>query len=280
MYRKAFIDRYLKNGFEFDESVSEVDFALDVLFGFSYKDFMLGKTLEKWQITKYQKVLEERLSTRKPIQQIVGQAYFWNKKFFVNEHTLIPRPETEILVQETLALAKEFEYPQILDIGSGSGCIPITLVMENKNITAESVDISVDALEIARKNSLFHNVHDKVDFYISDVFEKVNGQYDIIVSNPPYIPLSDKDTLAVEVRDFDPYNALFTKDEKGIEFYERISVEAKKYLSGYLVFEIGINQSELVQNLLKANGYEDIRVINDYNLIPRIIISRYNFNKT
>lgn len=280
MYRKGFIDRYLKNGFEFDESVSEVDFALDVLFGFSYKDFMLGKTLEKWQITKYQKVLEERLSTRKPIQQIVGQAYFWNKKFFVNEHTLIPRPETEILVQETLALAKEFEYPQILDIGSGSGCIPITLVMENKNITAESVDISVDALEIARKNSLFHNVHDKVNFYISDVFEKVNGQYDIIVSNPPYIPLSDKDTLAVEVRDFDPYNALFTKDEKGIEFYERISVEAKKYLSGYLVFEIGINQSELVQNLLKANGYEDIRVINDYNLIPRIIISRYNFNKT
>ncbi|MBE7704977.1 MAG: peptide chain release factor N(5)-glutamine methyltransferase [Cyanobacteria bacterium SIG29] len=280
MYRKGFIDRYLKNGFEFDEAVSEVDFALDVLFGFSYKNFMLGKTLENWQITKYQKVLEERLSTRKPIQQIVGQAYFWNKKFFVNEHTLIPRPETELLVQETLVLAKEFENPKILDIGSGSGCIPITLVMENKNIIAESVDISVEALEIARKNALFHNVHDRVNFYSSDVFENVTGQYDIIVSNPPYIPLSDKDTLAVEVRDFDPYNALFTKDEKGIEFYERISVEAKKYLSGYLVFEIGINQSELVQNLLRANGYEDIRVINDYNLIPRIIISRYNFNKT
>jgi len=194
MYRKGFIDRYLKNGFEFDEAVSEVDFALDVLFGFSYKNFMLGKTLENWQITKYQKVLEERLSTRKPIQQIVGQAYFWNKKFFVNEHTLIPRPETELLVQETLVLAKEFENPKILDIGSGSGCIPITLVMENKNIIAESVDISVEALEIARKNALFHNVHDRVNFYSSDVFENVTGQYDIIVSNPPYIPLSDKDT--------------------------------------------------------------------------------------
>lgn len=273
MYRKVFIDKYLKNGFAFDEAKSEVDFAFDVLFNYTYKDFMLGKPIENWQLSKLDKVFSERVMTHKPIQQIVGQAFFFKRKFFVNEYTLVPRPETEILVENALRLSQNFEKPKILDIGTGSGCIPISLVLENSDITAEAIDISKEALEIARKNALFHNVYNKVKFYESNLFENVNGVFNIIVSNPPYIPLKDKNTLQIEVRDFDPPSALFTSDEEGIEFYEKIAKNAKKYLNGYILFEIGINRSNRVFDILAKYGYKNITIKKDYNSIDRIILA-------
>lgn len=276
MYRKRFIDKYLKNDFSFEEAKVEVDFALDVLFNYTYKDFMLGKIIEPWQFAKLEKVFNERVLTHKPIQQIIGQAFFYGRKFFVNEHTLIPRPETELLVENALNVACEFKNPKILDIGTGSGCIPITLALENKNISAQSIDISNEAVIMAEKNALLHNVRGQINFYQSDLFENVNDEFDIIVSNPPYIPLKDKENLQIEVRDFDPPNALFTKDEDGVEFYEKIAVEAKDYLNGYLLFELGINQSEKVEKILKANNYTDIRIIKDYNSINRIICAKYD----
>ena len=276
MYRKIFIDKYLKNGFSFDEAKEEVDFALEVLFNYTYKDFMLGKSIEKWQLAKLEKVLNERISTHRPIQQIIGQAFFYGRKFFVDENTLIPRPETELLVQETLKLATKFEKPKILDIGTGTGCIPITLVVENENIVAESVDISFETIETAKKNVLLHNVFEKVRLYQSDLFENVDGTYNIIVSNPPYIPIKDKETLQVEVRDYDPASALYTSDEYGVEFYIKIIEQAKKYLlpDGYLLFELGINQHIIVEKCLKDNGFSDINVVQDYNSIERIIIAK------
>lgn len=276
MYRKIFIDKYLKNGFSFDEAKVEVDFALEVLFNYTYKDFMLGKSIEKWQLAKLEKVLNERISTHRPIQQIIGQAFFYGRKFFVDENTLIPRPETELLVQETLKLATKFEKPKILDIGTGTGCIPITLVVENENIVAESVDISFETIETAKKNVLLHNVFEKVRLYQSDLFENVDGTYNIIVSNPPYIPIKDKETLQVEVRDYDPASALYTSDEYGVEFYIKIIEQAKKYLlpDGYLLFELGINQHIIVEKCLKDNGFSDINVVQDYNSIERIIIAK------
>ena len=279
MYRKIFIDKYLHSGFEFEEAKNEVDFALDVLFNYSYKDFMLGKTLEPWQLAKLEKVFNERVSTRRPIQQIVGQAFFYNRKYFVNEYTLVPRPETELLVSEVLAIAKEFENPKVLDIGTGTGCIPISLVLENSEIEAESVDISIDAIETAEKNALLHNIYEKVKFIHSDLFEKVEGKYNIIVSNPPYIPLKDKDSLQVEVRDFEPSSALFTTDEHGVEFYKKIIEQAKGYLlsGGYLLFELGINQHLIVEKCLKDNGFSDISVIQDFNSIERIIVAKHEY---
>lgn len=279
MYRKSFIDTYLKNGFDFDEAKNEVDFALDALFNFTYKDFMLDKVLESWQITKINKVIEERVKTRRPIQQIIGQAYFYGRKFFVNEYTLIPRPETELLVSTVLKLTKDKGKQKILDIGTGSGCIPLTLTLENENLFADSIDISAEAIETAKKNSLFHNAFNKVNFFKSDLFENVEDEYDLIVSNPPYIPLKDKDSLQIEVRNFDPSTALFTKDEDGIEFYEKIISEAPNYLlpDSYLVFELGINQSDLVKNIFKRNNYKDIKVIKDYNSIDRVILAKIEY---
>ena len=279
MYRKSFIDIYLKNGFDFDEAKNEVDFALDTLFHFTYKEYMLDKTLEAWQISKMNKVIEERVTTRRPIQQIIGQAFFYGRRFFVNEFTLVPRPETELLVSTALDLVKNIENPKVLDIGTGTGCIPLTLAMENKNLVADSVDISKDAIETAKKNALLHNVFGRVNFIESDLFENVQDDYHLIISNPPYIPLKDKESLQIEVRDYDPPTALFTKDEDGIEFYEKIISEAQNYLlpNGYLAFELGINQYTLVEKLLKDNNYTDIQVIRDYNFIERIITAKINY---
>ena len=276
MYRKAFINTYLKNKFSFDDAKSEVDFALETLFNFTYKDFMLGKALESWQIIKLEKVIEERTKTHRPIQQIIGQAYFYGRRFFVDEYTLIPRPETELLVNKVLEISKEIEKPKILDIGTGSGCIPLTLILENQQIIAHAVDISSEALETAKRNALFHNVLNNISFFKSDLFENVTEKYDIIVSNPPYIPLKDKESLQIEVKNYDPELALFTKDSLGIEFYDKIVTKAKEYLlpDGYLAFELGINQASLVSDLLQKHNFSSIEIYKDYNSIERVIICK------
>lgn len=274
MYRKVFINAYLKNGFSFDEAKSEVDFALETLFNFTYKDFMLGKALESWQITKLEKVFDERTKTHRPIQQIIGQAYFYGRRFFVDEYTLIPRPETELLVDKVLEISKEISNPKILDIGTGSGCIPLTLILQNKNIIAHAVDISSEALETAKKNALFHNVLNNIHFFKSDLFSNIDEKYDIIVSNPPYIPLSEKENLQIEVKKYDPDLALFTQDDLGIEFYDKIVTKAKDFLlpNGFLAFELGINQAALVSDLLQKHNFSAIQIFKDYNSIDRVII--------
>lgn len=274
MYRKVFINTYLKNGFSFDEAKSEVDFALETLFNFTYKDFMLGKSLESWQIAKLEKVLDERTKTHRPIQQIIGQAYFYGRRFFVDEYTLIPRPETELLVDKVLEISNKISNPKILDIGTGSGCIPLTLILENNNVSVDAVDVSSETLETAKKNALFHNVLNNIHFFKSDLFSNVNDKYDIIVSNPPYIPLKEKENLQVEVKNYDPGLALFTKDDLGIEFYDKIVTKANDYLlpNGFLAFELGINQSDLVSDLLQKHNFSSIQIFKDYNSIDRVII--------
>ena len=166
-------------------------------------------------------------------------------RFFVDEYTLIPRPETELLVDKVLEISKKISNPKILDIGTGSGCIPLTLILENNNVSVDALDVSSETLETAKKNALFHNVLNNIHFFKSDLFSNVNDKYDIIVSNPPYIPLKEKENLQVEVKNYDPGLALFTKDDLGIEFYDKIVTKANDYLlpNGFLAFELGINHS-------------------------------------
>lgn len=276
MYRKSFIKYYTDNNFSFDEAKSEVDFVLEMLFNFTSKDFFLGKSLEKWQIDKIEKIIKQRVNTRKPIQQIIGSAFFYGRRFFVNEYTLIPRPETEILVSEVLKILEDINNPKILDIGTGTGCIPITLEIENNNLNAHSVDVSKEAIEMAEKNALLHNVYEKIKFIESDLFSKIKEKYNVIVSNPPYIPIKEKDSLQYEVKNYDPSLALFAKDEDGIDYYKKIIADAHKYLleDGFLCFEIGQNQGKLVTDLLKNNDYKNIKIIKDLNSLDRIVISQ------
>lgn len=276
MYSKHFLKIYTDNGFSYNEAKSEIDFAIFVLFNLTPKDFLLGKELNQSQIDKLNEIFRERISKRKPLQQILGKAYFFGRTFFVNENTLIPRPETELLVDEVLKLSEKIKAPKILDIGTGTGCIPITLVLENKLIQAHSVDISPKALEVAEKNSNFYNTIEKVKFIQSDLFQNITEKYDIIVSNPPYIPIKDINTLEDEVKNYDPKLALFAYDENGIEFYQRIINLCHDYLrdNGYLCFELGINQAVFVKHLLEKQNFKNIKIIKDYNSIDRIIISQ------
>ena len=278
MYRKKFIEEYLKNNFTFEEARSEVDYALDILFHYSYKEYMLGKSLADWQIIKLEKVINERINTLKPIQQIIGQAYFYGRKFFVNEYTLIPRPETELLVKEVLKICeKENGIKKILDIGSGTGCIGITLALENPSLEIISVDICPEALEISKKNALIHNVNNKIKFIKSDIYQNIDSKFDIIVSNPPYIPLKEKPYLQKEVRDWENPQALYTQDEYGIEFYEKILKNAKEHIlnDGYVVFEIGLGQAERVSELIKSAGMAVQNIVKDMNSIERVIIGKF-----
>ena len=275
MYGSFFIQKYLDNGFDLSEAKSEFDFAVDILFGYSAKDFILGRELTSQEKEKLLSVASERVNTHRPLQQILGFSYFWGRKFIVNEYTLVPRPETEILVDEVLKNIKNSQQLKILDIGTGTGCIPITLAIENKNLLVDSVDISVDAIETAKKNVQIHNVLDRVNIFKSDLYENIREKYDVIVSNPPYIPLSEKPNLQIEVRDFDPYNALFTKDKDGIEFYEKIVKSAKNYLkrNGRIYFELGKGQYELVKQIFEENSFKNIKSVKDLNNIDRIIIA-------
>ena len=278
MYRKKFIEEYIKNNFTFEEARSEVDYALDVLFNYTYKDYMLGKSLADWQIIKLEKVINERINTSKPIQQITGQAYFYGRKFFVNEYTLIPRPETELVVKEVLKICeKENNIKKILDIGSGTGCIGITLALENPNLEIKAVDVCSEALEISKKNALIHNVNNKIEFIKSDIYQNIDSKFDVIVSNPPYIPLKDKPHLQKEVRDWENPQALYTQDEFGTEFYEKILKNAGEHIlnGGYVVFEIGLGQAERVTELIKSAGMALQSVVKDMNSIERVVVGKF-----
>ena len=275
MYLKSFIEKYTKNGFSFDEAKFELDFVLDVLFDYSFKDFLLDKELNKHQIEKINEIIDIRVKTRKPVQQIIGCAYFYGRKFFVNEYTLIPRPETELLVQEVLSEAQNLTNCRVLDIGTGTGCIALTLMLENKSIQADLSDIQNEALKIAQKNAQQYKIYD-TNFICSDLFENIIDKYNIILSNPPYIPIKEKDNLQIEVRDYDSPIALFTNDEDGTEFYEKIISEGKQYLNsnGIMAFELGINQSEKVEKLFLENNFCDIKIKKDLNNIDRIIMAK------
>jgi release factor glutamine methyltransferase len=237
--------------------------------GFEKKLFWLGKTPSKEQTQKINDIIEKRLQNRIPLQHILGYGYFMGEKFKVSKDVLIPRPETELLVQNVA----ELNGNNILDIGTGSGCIAIMLQkITNKAVSA--CDISKKAINIARENA--KNLNANVTFIESDLFQNIHDKFDIIVSNPPYIPLSEHHALTPEVKEHEPNNALFAPDEEGIEFYQKIIEASNAYLNpqGYLAFEIGIGQSEAIKNLLQKNNFEDIKVIKDFAKIDRIIIAK------
>ena len=224
------------------------------------------------QIQKLKEIFSKR-KTGMPIQYILNTADFMGEKFFVNENVLIPRAETEILVLKTIEIAQKIKSPKILDIGSGSGCIAIILSKKLPDARIFSCDISQKALQIAKNNA--KNLVAKVYFIQSDLFKNINEKFDIIVSNPPYIPYKLKSSIQKEVQ-FEPEQALYTSDENGIEFYEKIIKTASNYLTnnGNIIFELGIGQSILVKNLFVDYNYTEIEITKDLDNIERIISAK------
>ena len=215
----------------------------------------------------------DRLVNNEPIQYILNRQDFMGLNLYVDSNVLIPQPDTEILVEEVIALANEKENLKILDMCTGSGAIAISLAKYIKNSNVYATDISENALEIAKDNSL-KNITD-ITFIHSDVFENVKeNEFDFIVSNPPYIETDVIKTLSKEVQN-EPHIAL-DGGEDGLYFYRKISKEAFDFLKqdGYLAFEIGYNQREAVENLLRENGYKKIYSKKDLGGNDRIVIGQ------
>ena len=234
----------------------------------------LEKSLSEDEEILFNKFINERLNNR-PIAYIVGNREFMGLDFYVKEGVLIPRPDTEILVEEVIELAKNKGNINILDIGTGSGAITVSLAkyLDNANIT--SVDISEIALEIGKINAVNNKVDSKINFVKSDLFTNIdkNMKFDIIVSNPPYIKREVIETLDKQVKDFEPYNALEGGID-GLDFYRAITMQAKDYLKkdGILAYEVGHDQSEDVSKLMYKYGYTNIYTRKDLQQIDRVVI--------
>ncbi len=212
-----------------------------------------------------------------PLQQLTGEQGFMGLTFSVNEHVLIPRQDTEILVEEVL---KELhDGMRVLDMCTGSGCILLSLLHYSNDCEGLGVDLSAEALEVAGRNVLKVLTPEKAEhahFLQSDLFEKVEGKFEIIVSNPPYIASAEVEKLMPEVRDHEPRMAL-DGTEDGLYFYRRIIEKAGKHLvsSGMLFFEIGYDQGQAVSELMRTEGYCDVQVVQDYAGLDRVVFGTY-----
>ena len=265
------------SGIEPKEANIEVTLLLEYFADYGVKDIIMGNKLDPKKLWIVKEKAELRAKTHQPIQHIIGFADFMGEKFIVNPSVLIPRDETEILVRKAIEIINQNNLKMALDVGTGSGCIAC-MVAKFTDSQIIGLDISSDALNTALDNASKLNLFNKAIFRKSNIFSNVKpGEtFDIIVSNPPYIPPAEKAKIQEEVK-FDPELALYTSDEKGLEFYEKITNGAPKILNkgGYLLFEIGINQSADVKSIMEKNGFSNIEIIKDLAGIDRVIVGCY-----
>lgn len=220
----------------------------------------------------YRMVIEKR-AQRIPLQHITGQQEFMGLTFKVNEHVLIPRQDTEILVEEAMRYLSD--GMRILDICTGSGCILLSLLKYSNECEGLGVDISDDALAVARENA--QNLGLETEFRHSDLLEKVEGKFDMIVSNPPYIETTVIDTLMPEVREHEPMLALDGRED-GLYFYRRIVEQCTSYMTrgARLFFEIGYDQGEAVKDMMIHKGFCEVEIIKDYAGLDRVVTGCWN----
>lgn len=225
------------------------------------------KELTEAEKTQYMQWIQDR-ADRVPLQHILGKTEFMGLDFLVNEHVLCPRPDTEVLVEEVLKHLHD--GMRILDIGTGSGCILLSLLHYSNDCQGIGVDISGEALQIARENG--RRLGEQADFIESDLFEKVAGKFEIIVSNPPYIRRDEMAGLMPEVRDHEPGKALDGGDD-GLFFYREITKKAKEHLpgGGMLFYEIGCEQGPAVKRIMEDSGFREVEIVKDFSGLDRVV---------
>lgn len=212
----------------------------------------------------------KRRMQHEPCQYIIGQTEFYGLSFLVNEHVLIPRQDTELLVEETLKTTAEDS--RVLDLCTGSGAVAVAIKHSRPDAAVTALDLSKEALETAKKNAEQNGCG--IEFLVSDLFEDLGAErkFDVIVSNPPYISETEYETLMPEVKDHEPSLALLAGEE-GLDIYRRLIAEAPRYLvkGGALLVEIGCGQAEAVSGLFKENGFKEIKVIKDLAGLDRVV---------
>lgn len=259
-----------------EESASDAWILLEYVTGLDrahyYMEMMSAVSADKEQ--RYLELIKQR-SGRVPVQQITNEAWFMGLPFFVNEHVLIPRLDTEVLVEKVLKTVRP--GMRILDMCTGSGCILLSLLHEEESLKGVGADISPDALDVARRNSVQLGLDERAEFVRTDLFKAIPGdeKFDIIVSNPPYIRSDVIPGLMEEVRDHEPLLAL-DGHEDGLFFYRRIVREARRCLKpgGRLFFEIGFDQGDALRELLTEAGYKDVAITRDLAGLNRVAEGR------
>lgn len=224
---------------------------------------------------KYENFIAKR-ATGIPTQHLTKEQEFMGLSFEVNGHVLIPRQDTETLVEKVLEIAKKRPIRRILEVGVGSGCISISLAHYLQQVSIVGIDISEKALEVARRNAFNNGVSESIEWVLSDVFSDFvckEESFDILISNPPYIATDVCQGLMEEVRLHDPMNALDGGSD-GLDFYRKITKQGKKYIThgGMLVYEIGYDQGEIVPQIMRENGFENVAVYKDLVGHDRVVL--------
>ena len=231
------------------------------------------KVLNIENLEYFKKLVHER-ATRKPIAYLLNKKFFWKSEFYVNKNTLIPRPDTEIIIEQILKVTKNKNYLRILDIGIGSGCILLSILKERKNYYGTGIDISKDSLEISKINAKKLFVEERIKFYKSDVDKFAQGKYDLIVSNPPYIKKNNLKYLESDVLKFEPKIAL-DGGLDGLSVIRKVIKKSSELLkkNGKFILEIGFDQKSKVIKLLKNKGFYINSTIKDFAKNDRCIVS-------
>ena len=260
-----------------DEASVKARIILREVANMSVEDMLLDR-----DVKDEQKVLDfarKMAQTKAPLQHLLGYWYFMGEKFIVSENTLIPREETEFLVNCAIEKINKINKDtlQVLDIGTGSGCVACMIAKNAPQAEVLGVDISSDALQVALENAQKLDLIKKVVFRKSDLFSALREgeKFDVVVSNPPYISEDDYNNLDKVVKDFEPKSALLAKDN-GLEFYKKIIKQAAKYVNygGYIAFECGMGQAREICILLERNGFQVSDVIKDLAGIERVVAAR------
>jgi release factor glutamine methyltransferase len=234
----------------------------------------LDQVICQKNLLRYEKLIQRR-SKNEPIAYIMEEKEFWSKRFFLSQDTLIPRPETELMVERLIKIFKEKKI-SILDIGTGSGCILICLLSELTNSKGIGIDISKKALVVAKKNSEKHNTHNNIKFFNKPLESKFSQKFDLIVSNPPYIKSNEIKNLSDDIKRYEPRIALDGGND-GLDVIKKVIYKAKYILKvkGTLALEIGNEQFKKVSNILLEKNFKIEHIIKDYKDNVRCIISTY-----
>ena len=259
---------------KFDGPKQEIEWLLCDLLDHKRVDLYINfeQKVPNDKLALLKKWIKKRLK-RMPLQYITGVTEFYGNKYFLNDDVLIPRPETERLVDISLECINKLSHPRILEVGTGSGCISISIALIRGDAKILSIDISQNALNKAQENSDYHKTNN-VKFLNLDFLKEIPSErFDIIVSNPPYIPLEEMKNIMIDVKEYEPEIAL-TDFNDGLVFYDRFADLGSKLLKkeGWMVLEVGIDDHpEKVAKLFKSKGYSNIELVSDYNKDKRVL---------
>ena len=265
-------DYFNKN--QFESPKQEIEWLLCDLLNYKRVDLYVNfeEIVSPGKLAQLKKWIKKRLN-RMPLQYITGNTEFYGNKFFLNKDVLIPRPETERLVDISLQCIEKINDPNILEVGTGSGCISISLALKREDAHILSLDISNNALIKARENADYHKT-ENVRFTKVDILNELpDGKFDIIISNPPYISYDEMQDIMIDVKDFEPELAL-TDYKDGLLFYARLSDIGPTLIKkgGWMLLEVGINDHpNKVMSLFESKGYKNIDLLTDYNNNKRVL---------